>query len=473
MRWHHEDVNNDGQMRHPRDSEAWKSFNMSHNEFASEPRNVRLGLASDGFNPFGTMSTTYSIWPVVLMAYNLPPWMCMKQSSIILSMIIPGKKQPGNDIDVYLQPLIEELNELWTEGIETYDASLSENFTLRATLMWTISDFPGLGTLSGWNVYTGLACPSCNEEGDPCRLKFSKKWCFMGHRRFLDFGHRFRLRGIHRFNGKPETRGPPKLYTGSDVLKQVQNINVIFGKKKKVKSTKKRTRTKRVKEAVQQWRKKSIFFQLPYWESNLLRHNLDVMHIEKNVCDNVIYTLLNEPKKSKDNLSARKDLRAMGIRQDLWPDENGKFVQAVYTMTNAEKDLFLNNLKNLSMPDGYGSNISACVESTNRKLTGLKSHDSHLLLEQLLPISIRSVLPDQVSAVIVELCSYFRHICSKVINPSELDDIQKRVVVCLCHMEMLFPPSFFTVMVHLIVHLVDEVKLGGPVHYRWMYPIER
>ncbi|KAL4394514.1 hypothetical protein AHAS_Ahas02G0159600 [Arachis hypogaea] len=40
-------------------------------------------------------------------------------------------------------------------------------------------------------------------------------------------------------------------------------------------------------------------------------------------------------------------------------------------------------------------------------------------------------------------------------------------------MEMIFPPSFFTVMVHLTVHLVDELKLGGPVHYRWMYPIER
>ena len=60
---------------------------------------------------------------------------------------------------------------------------------------------------------------------------------------------------------------------------------------------------------------KSIFFQLPYWEFNLSCHNLDVMHIEKNVFDNVIYTLLNEQGKTKDHLNACKDLQAMNIRQ--------------------------------------------------------------------------------------------------------------------------------------------------------------
>ena len=55
----------------------------------------------------------------------------------------------------------------------------------------------------------------------------------------------------------------------------------------------------------------------------------------------------------------------------------------------------------------------------------------------------------------------------------ELDQLQSRVVLTLCYMEMLFPPSFFTVMIHLIVHLVEDAKLGGPVQYRWMYPIER
>jgi len=64
-------------------------------------------------------------------------------------------------------------------------------------------------------------------------------------------------------------------------------------------------------------------------------------------------------------------------------------------------------------------------------------------------------------------------LCNKVLKMDELDQLQGRIVLTLCHMEMLFPPSFFTVMVHLIVHLVEDAKLGGPVQYRWMYPIER
>lgn len=165
MRWHATATNNDGKLRHPRDGEAWKAFDQKYPEFASDPRNVRLGLATDGFNPFGTMSSSYSIWPVILFPYNLPPWMAMKQTSMILSMVIPGKHMPGNDIDVYLQPLIKELKELWSDGVKTVDASTKQTFDMRAAIMWTISDFPGLGNLSGWNIYTRSACPNCNFDG--------------------------------------------------------------------------------------------------------------------------------------------------------------------------------------------------------------------------------------------------------------------------------------------------------------------
>ncbi|CAA7029746.1 unnamed protein product [Microthlaspi erraticum] len=108
-----------------------KSFILLH----QIPEMLRLGLATDGFNPFGAMSTSYSIWPVLLFPYNLPPWIAMKQSSTILSMIIPGKQMPGNDIDVYLQPLIKELKELWDDGVQAFDASTKEMFCLRAALM--------------------------------------------------------------------------------------------------------------------------------------------------------------------------------------------------------------------------------------------------------------------------------------------------------------------------------------------------
>lgn len=81
-----------------------------------------MALATDGFNPFKTLSSTYSIWLVALMLYNLPTWMCMKQDSFILSMITPKQKALQNDINVYLQPLIQELLDLWNVRVETYDS---------------------------------------------------------------------------------------------------------------------------------------------------------------------------------------------------------------------------------------------------------------------------------------------------------------------------------------------------------------
>ena len=57
-------------IRHPVDGRAWKEFDKSHS--ICDIRNVRLGLVADGFNPFGNMSLSYSMWPVVLKTYNLP-----------------------------------------------------------------------------------------------------------------------------------------------------------------------------------------------------------------------------------------------------------------------------------------------------------------------------------------------------------------------------------------------------------------
>nr|GEZ85566.1 hypothetical protein [Tanacetum cinerariifolium] len=77
-----------------------------------ELRYVRLGLAADGFNPFGNLSQSYSMWPVILTTYNLPLWLCMKKSSFMLTLLIPGLKSSRKDIDVYLRPLIDDLKDL-------------------------------------------------------------------------------------------------------------------------------------------------------------------------------------------------------------------------------------------------------------------------------------------------------------------------------------------------------------------------
>ena len=75
--------------------------------------------------------------------------------------------------------------------------------------------------------------------------------------------------------------------------------------------------------------------------------------------------------------------------------------------------------------------------------------------------------------IITELSNFFKKLCSKVLDVSELDKLKDNIVMTHCNMERIFVPPFFTISVHLLVHLVEEAKLGGPVQYRWMYPLER
>ncbi|KAM3358035.1 hypothetical protein P3S68_020966 [Capsicum galapagoense] len=115
----------------------------------------------------------------------------------------------------------------------------------------------------------------------------------------------------------------------------------------------------------------------------------------------------------------------MVIRRDLWLKDDGSYNLAVFSLVTDKKkkvdtkNLFLTTLKNIKVPDGYST------------------------------------------------------LSSKTLNLSELDILQESIIRTLCHLEILFPPSFFTVMVHLSVHLIEEAKLEGPVHYRNIYPVER
>ena len=68
----------ENELSHPADGEAWKDFDRKFGWFAEDARNLRLGLATDGFNPFGNMTSSYSMWPVFVVPYNLPPWECME-----------------------------------------------------------------------------------------------------------------------------------------------------------------------------------------------------------------------------------------------------------------------------------------------------------------------------------------------------------------------------------------------------------
>ncbi|XP_029145441.1 uncharacterized protein [Arachis hypogaea] len=109
-----------------------------------------------------------------------------------------------------------------------------------------------------------------------------------------------------------------------------------------------------------------------------------------------------------------------------------------------------------------------------KKIYGLKTHDCHVLLECFLPLVLRGLFSSHdVRSALIGLCSFFKELCSKVLTVKNLEKIEEQIIITLCKLEMIFPPSFFDVMIHLPIHLASEAKIAGPVHYRWMYPIER
>lgn len=134
-------------MRFQHDTPSWKAIDAQWPSFSTEPRNVRLGFAADGVNPHKLGRKSYSIWPVLLMNYNIPPWLAIRKGYVMLSCIIPGPHSPKN-IDVWLAPLLEELEVLWTEGVRTMDVTQTLdgdgfNFQMRAMCIHTISDGQG------------------------------------------------------------------------------------------------------------------------------------------------------------------------------------------------------------------------------------------------------------------------------------------------------------------------------------------
>uniref|UniRef100_A0A2N9IMH0 DUF4218 domain-containing protein n=1 Tax=Fagus sylvatica TaxID=28930 RepID=A0A2N9IMH0_FAGSY len=92
---------------------------------------------------------------------------------------------------------------------------------------------------------------------------------------------------------------------------------------------------------------------------------------------------------------------------------------------------------------------------------------------QVLPIGMRGFVDKDISTILFELGSLFQDLCFRSLRRNDLENLEDRIVLILCKFEMFFPPAFFDVMVHIAVHLPREAILGGPVQYRWMYPIER
>ncbi len=167
------------------DSKARKHIDAMWLDFTKDPKNLRFALITDGMNPFGDFNFKHSTWAILLLLYNLTPWLVTNIFFVMLSLIILGKKSiKDTNMDTYMAPLIEELQELW-RGVIAFDVSIEvgkQSFKLQGILMWTIHDFPAYGLIAGCVTKGYKGCPICGPAIVTQYSKHMKKMVYIGHR---------------------------------------------------------------------------------------------------------------------------------------------------------------------------------------------------------------------------------------------------------------------------------------------------
>jgi hypothetical protein len=106
------------------------------------------------------------------------------------------------------------------------------------------------------------------------------------------------------------------------------------------------------------------------------------------------------------------------------------------------------------------------------KMSGYNTYDCHTMLSLFLANVIRAVNHPYLKMVITRMCHFFNDISKRVINISELDDLRKKRRVTMCQLGMCFPPSFFDMMEHYMIHLANQIFVLGPLYMHYMYPYE-
>jgi hypothetical protein len=181
-----------------------------------------------------------------------------------------------------------------------------------------------------------------------------------------------------------------------------------------------------------------VFFELPYWSSLLIKHNLDVMHIEKNICESILATLLKLDGKCKDGENAMLDMEHLRIRPDLHPvikDDKYTLPPTLYELDKEARESLYEFLYGVKMPDGVSSNIRRCVDVKSRKVSGLKTHDYHLILQKLLPLVVCRILLEPIVIGLIQLSNFFDALCLKELVEAEWDRLSCSIREVVCRLE--------------------------------------
>jgi hypothetical protein len=138
-----------------------------------------------------------------------------------------------------------------------------------------------------------------------------------------------------------------------------------------------------------------------------IQPTLDVMHCKMNLAKNFLKTIMGQ----KDIVKVTRNLQRKGICKHLWlipnPRREGKLVKPAvpYVLSVAEFDVFASTLESLKTPSGYASVLRRHIR--NKKFGGLKSHDYHVLMQELMPLVLQGLLKPGPRMAVMRLSKVF------------------------------------------------------------------
>ncbi|KAL3676119.1 hypothetical protein R1sor_026067 [Riccia sorocarpa] len=198
------------------------------------------------------------------------------------------------------------------------------------------------------------------------------------------------------------------------------------------------------------------------------------MHIEANVTKSLIKRIFGE----KDDKPARRACEEFGVHLEAWIQVSDGGIEylppAPWILTTEERKICRQRISEIRFPTGFGSCLRKAFEKDGAKWpAALKSHDYHILLQYVLPMVLQGLGSQDLRDAIYDLSALIRWVCSKTVRTTDIDEKELFAITTLCKLERTLPPDYFDSQIHLLVHLVQEVSLCGPVHGRWMYWLER
>ncbi|KAL0419334.1 UNVERIFIED_CONTAM: hypothetical protein Sradi_1346900 [Sesamum radiatum] len=299
-------------------------------------------------------------------------------------------------------------------------------FIMQVALMWTVNDLLAYGIASEWSTIGVMGCSICMDNTMTFHLSHGRKACTLSA-----------TDSFYRANISP-------------AVEMLLSLPDDYGSDHK-------------------WTKKSICWDLPYWPTLLIRHNLDVMHIEKNVFDNIFNTVMDIKEKMKDHMNAHRDLKITCNRPELELNQHRPNVipKAVYTLLKEQKMRVCERIRGLKFSDGYASNLPCYIDMKELQIHGMKSQDYHVFMQKLIPIASHEMFPGHVWSSLTDVSILFQSICSTTLDVHKLHELENSVAIILCNLRKIFSPTFFESIEHLIVHLLasDATKkrrLSGP-----------